>query len=55
MLLRFRALKRLPLDDIKTHSVVNAYSVNPTVYTFIFIDNSTNLFYLLSRTLLSYN
>lgn len=45
MLFRFRALKRLPLDDTKTHFVAYAYSVNPTAYTFIFIDNNISLFY----------
>lgn len=45
MLFRFRALKRLPLDNIKTHFVAYAQSVNPTAYTFIFIDNNINLFY----------
>lgn len=44
MLFRFRALKRLPLD-IKTHFIAYGRSINPTAYTFIFIDNSINLFH----------
>lgn len=45
MLFRFGALKKFLLDNIKTHFVAYAHSVNPTAYTFIFIDNSINLFY----------
>lgn len=55
MLLRFRTLKRLPLDDIKTHFVVHAHSVNPKAYTFILIDNSINVFYHAIRNSFKFN
>jgi hypothetical protein len=39
MFFRFRALQRLPLNDIKAHLVAYAHSLNPTAYTFLSIDN----------------
>lgn len=40
MLFRFKALKRLPLNDINAHLVAYAHSLNPTAYTFLSIDNN---------------
>lgn len=42
MFFRFRALERLPLDDIKAYLVAYAHSFNPTACTFLSIDNNVS-------------